>query len=82
MKTKPVRIGNSRGVRIPQRLLEQAGLEEDVELEVVRYGILIRRVHSPRRGWPEAADLLRKRRGHGLLEEPLPTFFDVTVWVW
>ena len=82
MKTKLVRIGNSRGVRIPKRLLEQAGLEEDVELEVVRYGILIRRVHSPRRGWAEAADLLRKRRGHGLLDEPLPTDFDETEWVW
>jgi uncharacterized protein (DUF433 family)/antitoxin component of MazEF toxin-antitoxin module len=31
---KIVRIGNSRGVRIPHALLEQAGLENEVELSV------------------------------------------------
>mgnify|MGYP001591773515 CR=1 FL=1 len=32
--SKIVRIGNSRGVRIPRALLEQAGLENDVDLSV------------------------------------------------
>lgn len=32
--SKIVRIGNSRGVRIPRGLLEQAGLENDVEMSV------------------------------------------------
>ena len=32
--SKLVRIGNSRGVRIPRALLEQAGLENEVELSV------------------------------------------------
>ncbi len=35
MKTKIVRIGNSRGVRIPKPLLEEAGLEDQVRLRVV-----------------------------------------------
>lgn len=82
MKTKLVRIGNSRGVRIPKPLLEQAGLEEDVELEVVRSGIIIRSAHSPRQGWAEAAELVRTRREDALLDEPLPTDFDETEWVW
>jgi hypothetical protein len=29
-----VRIGNSQGIRIPKLLLEQAGLKDEVELEV------------------------------------------------
>ena len=82
MKTKLVRIGNSRGVRIPKPLLEQAGLEEDVEIEVVRSGIMIRSVQSPRHGWAEAAEVVRARRDDALLDEPLPTDFDETEWVW
>lgn len=35
MKAKLVKIGNSRGVRIPKALLEEAGLVEDIELTVV-----------------------------------------------
>ena len=31
MKTRIVRIGNSQGIRIPKALLEQAGLQGEVE---------------------------------------------------
>lgn len=82
MKTKIVRIGNSRGVRIPKPLLEQAGLVEDVELEVVQEGIMIRGAERPRSGWAEAAELVRERREDGLLDEPVATAFDETEWVW
>ena len=41
MKTKIVRIGNSQGVRIPKPLLEQAGLEGEVELRITASGIVI-----------------------------------------
>ena len=34
MKTHLVRIGNSRGVRLPKPLIAQAGLTEEVELRV------------------------------------------------
>ena len=46
MKTRLVRIGNSRGVRIPKPLLEQAGLEDEVQLRVVDDGSCLRR-HVP-----------------------------------
>lgn len=35
MKAKLVKIGNSRGVRIPKALLEEAELVDDIELTVV-----------------------------------------------
>lgn len=82
MKTKLVRIGNSRGVRIPKSLLEQAGLDEDVELHVVRKGIMIRGVDAARAGWAEAAEKVRERGEGRLLDEPLATRFDDTEWVW
>jgi virulence-associated protein VagC len=34
MKARLVRIGNSRGVRLPKAVIEQAGLTEEVDLEV------------------------------------------------
>lgn len=50
-----IQIGNSKGVRIPKVLIEQAGLEGRVlELKVVREGLLIQPVRQPRQGWDEA----------------------------
>lgn len=48
MRTRIVRVGNSQGVRIPKRLLEQSGIKEDVELEIENGGIIIRAVHTSR----------------------------------
>jgi antitoxin MazE len=44
MKVGLVRIGNSRGLRLPRRLLEMYGIQEgdELELEELREGILIR----------------------------------------
>jgi antitoxin MazE len=44
MKTKLVRIGNSRGIRIPQQLLRAYDLREGCELEIEerREGLLLR----------------------------------------
>ena len=82
MKTKLVRIGNSRGIRIPKALIEQAGLGQDVEIQVVDAALVIRSVDVPRAGWAEAASLVRERREDGLLDEPVATDFDATEWVW
>ncbi len=82
MKTKIVRIGNSRGVRIPKPLLEEAGLEDDVELRVIDSGILIEHVGTPRSGWAEAAAQLSERGEDKLLDQPMPTEFDESEWTW
>jgi antitoxin MazE len=34
MKSRIVRIGDSQGIRIPKRVLEQAGLSDEVEITV------------------------------------------------
>lgn len=45
MKAKVIRVGNSRGVRIPKELLALYGVKEGdtLELEERREGILLRR---------------------------------------
>ena len=82
MKTHLVRIGNSRGVRLPKPLIEQAGLSEEVELRVQEGAIVIARASSPRSGWADAAREARGRQEDRLLEAPTPTHFDEEEWEW
>lgn len=55
MKARVVRIGNSKGIRIPQKILERYRIQEgsDLELEERRDGILIRPLSptSAKVGW-------------------------------
>lgn len=82
MKARIVRIGNSRGVRLPKPLIEQAGLGEEVELRVEEGAIVIQSASRPRAGWAEAARRLAAEPGNGLLDEPAPTRFDRAEWRW
>ena len=82
MKTKIVRIGSARGVRLPEPLLEEAGLKDEVELRLVESGILIGGVQPTRAGWADAAALIRARGESGLVDEPTPTDFDNSEWKW
>lgn len=82
MKAKIVRIGNSRGIRIPKPLLAQAGLEGDVDLRVEDGAIIITKSSHPRDGWAEAARRAAAAGEGRLLEEPTPTHFDEEEWQW
>jgi antitoxin MazE len=54
MKASIIRIGNSRGVRIPKSFLDQAGLRDDVEIEVRGSQIVVRAPKNLREEWDEA----------------------------
>ena len=82
MKAKIIRIGNSKGIRLPKPLLEQVGLREEVELKVRDGAIVISPGKRPRRGWLEAAESLAARGEDRLLDEPLLTAFDREEWEW
>ncbi len=82
MKARLVRIGNSRGVRLPKPLIEEAGLTEDVELRVQEGKIVISRVYHIRERWAQAARKLAMREEDRLLDEPTATHFDIEEWNW
>lgn len=82
MKARLVQIGNSRGVRLPKPLIEEAGLGDEVELRVREGAIFILAARAPRTGWAEAARVLHERGGSGLLDAPTPTRFDDEDWKW
>jgi antitoxin MazE len=82
MKTRLVRIGNSRGVRLPKTIIAQAGLTDEVELGVRDGAVVIARVTSARFGWADAAKQMRRRNDDLLLDPPVPTLFDQKEWEW
>ena len=82
MKSRIVRIGNSRGVRLPKVLLEQAQLADEVELEAEPGRIVIRRGSRPRAGWAAAARKMPERGEDRLLDLTTSTWFDEKYWKW
>jgi antitoxin MazE len=82
MKARLVRIGNSRGIRLPKPLIEQAGLTDEVELRIQAGTITIRAAASARAGWAEAAKELRARNDDRLMDSPVATRFDDEEWTW
>ena len=69
-KTRIVRIGNSRGIRIPKTLLDEADLPEEVELRAERGRLVVQAVRHARSGWATAAKRMRARNDDRLLDEP------------
>lgn len=82
MKARIVRIGNSRGIRLPKPLLQEAGLGEEVELRASEGAILISPATGRRAGWAKAAQLLHERGEDQLLDVATPTRFDRVEWKW
>jgi antitoxin MazE len=81
-KTRIVKIGNSRGIRVPKVLLEQAQLPDEVELHASPGRLVIQATRRPRAGWAKAARAMRERGHDVLLDEPTPTRFDQEEWEW
>ena len=61
MKVELVRIGNSRGIRIPKPLIEQCGFGDTVDLRVEQDCLIIAPDHPPagERVWAEAPSAAR-----------------------
>lgn len=84
MKTRIVRIGNSRGIRIPKLLLERSNLAEEVELQAHDNQIIIRSAREPRQGWENVFQAVAARGDDGLLDNDSlrQTRWDVEEWQW
>jgi antitoxin MazE len=76
MKASIIKIGNSRGVRIPAKVIESVGFEQEVLIEIIDDNkILLTAVpveDNPREGWFEAFNKI-----HDLGEDELLIDDDV-----
>lgn len=85
MVTKIIKIGNSKGIRIPRIILDQIGLVEEVELEVKDKQLVIRPGKRPRENWDEAFRSMAENSDDQLLDaESLATQsrWDEEEWEW
>jgi len=84
MKATLVRIGNSRGIRLPKPVIEQCGFEQEVELFVQHHELVIRSAAPPRAGWAGAFAQMSECGEDKLLDHvaETDTTWDDEEWEW
>lgn len=82
VKARLIAIGNSRGVRIPKSLIEQASLEKNIEMYVQGRQLVLHSPVHPREGWEVAFQRMAQRGEDRLLDEPQPTEWETEEWEW
>lgn len=77
-----VRIGNSRGIRIPQKILSGLNIQDKVEMVIHKDELIIKNADKkPRQGWNEAFAKMSEAEADKLL---MPENIDSGnfEWVW
>jgi len=84
MKARIVRIGNSKGIRIPKPLIEQTGLGDEVTIEAEGNRLVICAARHPRQGWAEAFQAMAAAGDDRLLDGDASTSldWDRREWQW
>ncbi len=82
IRTQVIKIGNSRGIRIPKLFIDQAKLGNEVEIAVQRGTLVIRPTARARSGWAEQFQAMAKHGDDHLLDKPAPTKWDRSEWAW
>jgi antitoxin MazE len=83
MTVNLVRIGNSKGIRIPKPIIEQCGFGETVQLRVQKGRLIILPDRPPRHGWAEDFRRNAKTADDRLILEAIkPNAFDSEEWEW
>ena len=85
MKTKIIKIGNSRGIRLPKVILHQIGINDEVDIEVDRDRIIIKPIRPRRNGWREAFRKMTVNSDDQLLdgdESISQSSWDEDEWTW
>jgi antitoxin MazE len=84
-KTHLVRIGNSRGVRIPKIWLDQLALRDEVEMTVQADRLVIRSAGRPRQDWDDRFRAMHETGDDRPIEsfsERSPSAWDEQEWQW
>ena len=82
MKAAIVKVGNSHGIRIPKRILEQCAFGREVVLSVEDGRLIVAADRRPREGWAEDAALCAASGDDALLLGDFPNAFDEKEWTW
>lgn len=80
--TRIVRIGNSRGFRVPKVLLDRADLPDEVQLLAEPGRLVVTAAQTPRAGWADAAKQMHTSGDDQLLDPTHANAFDEKEWTW
>jgi antitoxin MazE len=68
MEAKLIQIGNSKGIRIPHKILSQSGIDDKIELTAKNGTIILKPLKkAPREGWALQAKKMRAEGDDRLL---------------
>ena len=83
MRAEIIRIGNSKGLRIPKAVLEQCGMKTAVDLRVEDRSLIVTPYEEVRAGWEKSFQLMAKNKDDTLLDDGvLSHSWDEDEWQW
>lgn len=82
IRSKIVKIGNSRGIRIPRSVLEEAGLTDEIEMKIDGDQLIIQPARHTRQGWEERFAEMAEKGDDRLLDEISTSQWDEEEWTW
>jgi antitoxin MazE len=84
MKSRIVKIGNSRGVRIPKPLIQEAGLGEEVEIQVEGNRLIIAPSSGARADWAASFREMARMGDDALIDGDvlIPSKWEEDEWEW
>ena len=77
-----IKVGNSKGIRIPKPLIEECRLTEKVNLEVQGESLVISPIREVREGWAGAFKGMSEQGDDQLLNSESLTDWDEKEWEW
>lgn len=83
MRAEIIRIGNSKGLRIPKAVLEQCGIKSAVDLRVEDHSLIVTPYEEVRAGWEKYFQLMAENKDDTLLDiSSLSNSWDEDEWQW
>jgi len=67
MKVNLIRIGNSKGVRLPRSIIKECGFGDQIEMRVEQGVVLLAQAHGTREGWDDAFARMATERDDTLI---------------
>ena len=81
MIAKVIQIGNSKGIRIPNQVLKEMNIENQIELIISdkKDEIILKPIHKAREGWDESFKKMRTVYDDKLI---IDDSLDLKDWEW
>ena len=83
MKAKLIKIGNSKGLRLPKAIIEQCLLGNEIEMEINGNKLVLFSSQDVRKGWADAFKKMHENSDDELLDNDIiESEWDNTEWTW